>query len=249
MSRSNPNETLQNPAHRFFQWSGDEGNFKYYDKPNKANVTVNVGPKEPFTFLVLATCATIKGYSDSEGSGFWSNEVKDLKTEPLTVRNKSGIVAKGLYENIKDSIKAKGAKFCQSVYIGYKIDGKLEICNIQMTGAALSSWVEFAKNNKIYDIAVQVTGSTEGKKGKTIFKIPTFTPFKVSEKTNQEAIELDKQLQEYLKLYFEKNDKVENIDVPTAETTNTTPKQTASKSNPKEDIVTAEDFGDDEPVF
>lgn len=209
MSRSNPNESLVNPASRFYQWSGDAGAFKYYDKSKGEkgeNVTVPVSPKKPFTFLVLETCHTIKGYSDADQSGFWSNEVKDLRKEILNVRTAKGPVASGLYENISDKIKALGAKYCQSVYVGIKGDsGELEIQNIQLTGAALSEWLDFCKNNKVMEIAVQVKSTEEKKKGKTVYQVPVFEALKVSEKTNNDAIELDKQLQEFLKEYFAKN--------------------------------------------
>ena len=206
MSRSNPNETLSNPAKLFYSWGGDEGCFSFYDKVEKKKVSVPVSAKKPFVFIPLCALATIKGYSDSDESGFWSNEVKDLKKERLTVRVKSGIVAVGLYDEIKEKIAAKGAKFCQSVYVGIKDEsGELVLANVQMYGAALSAWIDFCKGKKIDEIAVAVKGSTEGKKGKTVYQIPTFEEIKVKDETNQAAIELDKGLQVYLKEYLAKN--------------------------------------------
>nr|WP_298660859.1 hypothetical protein [uncultured Flavobacterium sp.] len=207
MSRSNPQDSLANPAKKFISWSGEEGNFNYWDKEAKKKVVIEIGPKKPFLFLWLDALSTIKGYSDSAGSGFWSNEVRKLDKEPLTVRTKEGIVCKGLYANIKDSVTAKGAKFCQSVYVAMKgDDGKLEICNLQLYGAALTAWIEFVKGKKLSEIAVKVTSSLEQKKGKTVYRTPVFEVVPtIKEETNAQAIELDKELQEFLKAYLDKN--------------------------------------------
>lgn len=121
MSRSN-NTEISNPANRFFEWSGSEGKIKYYDKEKKENIYIDL----PFVFLVLDVLTTIKGYSDEDESGIWANEIRNLKTEELTVRTKHGIKAKGLYEEVKNVL---GAKYSQSVYIAYKDGGELKIGN------------------------------------------------------------------------------------------------------------------------
>lgn len=226
MSLSNPNEQLQNVASKFYKWSGDSGCFTYYDKDNKTNVSVPISSKAPFTFIILDTLSTIKGYSDSESCGFWSNEVKNTKTEQLVVRTKSGVQAIGLYADIKDTIKAKGAKYCQSTYVAVKDNGVLEIANIQLQGVALKAMGDFAKENKVMGVAVQVKSFTEGKKGKTTFKVPVFNLVKISEKTLAEATELDVKLQEYLKAYFAKNKEA------APETVKEAPKAAAPTANP-----------------
>jgi len=205
MSRSNPYDKLENPAKVFYEWNSDNGCFKYYDKVEKKNVLVPLSAKTPFTFLFLDAKSTIKGFCEAEQGGFWSNEVTDTTKEVLTVRTKAGIHAVGLYADIKDKLKAKGAKYCQSVYIAIKGENGLQIANIQMLGAALNEWIEFVKNNNINEIAVQIKSVEEKKKGKTIYNVPIFTPIKVSAKTNEEAVALDKELQEYLSAYFAKN--------------------------------------------
>lgn len=202
MSRSNPNEQLVNPAARFYEWSGSNGNFKYYDKELKQNVDVPL----PFTFLVLDTCATVKGFNDANQGGYWSNEVKDIRKDLITVRSKKGLEMTGTWEQIKAKMAADGVEYCQSVYIGIKMDGKnLGLANIQMRGSALSSWIEFCKTNKIMECAVTVKSATPAKKGATKYFEPKFEAVKIKEETNLEAIELDKTLQEYLKAYFERN--------------------------------------------
>jgi hypothetical protein len=205
MSLSAPNEQLKNVASKFYKWSGDSGCFNYYDKDTKTSIDVPISEKTPFTFIILDTLSTIKGYSDSESCGFWSNEVKNTKTEPLIVRTKSGIQAAGLYADIKDGIKAKGAKYCQSTYVAMKSKDGLEVVNLQLQGVALKAMGDFAKANKVMGMAVQVKSCTEGKKGKTVFQVPVFNLLKLSEKTLAEATALDVILQDYLKAFFAKN--------------------------------------------
>lgn len=201
MSRSNNTEII-NPAVKTFEWNGDAGGFRYYDKTAKLKVNVPY----PFKFLVLDQLTTIGGFSDADQSGFWSNEIRDTKKELLTVRTKNGIEMIGTYEQVKAGLSAKGADYVKSVYIAYyEADRTFNIGRILIKGAAIGPWIEFCKENKVMEIGVQVNSHTEGKKGKTIYQIPTFEKMDVSETTNNLAIEKDKELQEYLKAYFNRD--------------------------------------------
>ena len=148
MSRSN-NTEIANPSKVYYEWSGAQGNFKYFDK-ERGEKGERVTVPLPFKFIVLDTLSTIKGYSDADKSGFWSNEVRDIKKDELTVKTRQGIAARGVYENVNQSRDCRGAKYCQSVYIGAYIDNKLTICNIWLDGAAMSAWIDFRKQGKIY---------------------------------------------------------------------------------------------------
>lgn len=211
MAREALNDSLVNPAKIFYSWSGDGDNggvFKYYDKDEKKNVLTPVSAEKPFTFIVIGVCSTIKGFSESAKSGIWANEVKDLKS-PFTVRTKDGIMAQGLYENIKEKVSANGGKFSQSVYAAMKAaDGSLQIVNIQLYGSALGPWIDFCKKTKLHEVAVQVKGVEKGKKGKTEFYTPVFSEMKVSKKTDDEAGVLQAELNQYLASYFAK--KIDN---------------------------------------
>ena len=197
MSRSQPN-TQQNPATIFYEWNAETGHVRYYDKEAKENVVV----KLPFQFLLLDQVARIGGYSESQNAGFYSNEVKDITKEVLTVKTHGGgVVAQGLYSEIKDTIKSKGAKYVASLYIAVKEGENLVIQNFQMKGAALGGWMDFCKEAKgdIWQKAIIIDGMVEGKKGKVTYQTPTFRLNEVSEDTNEQATELDKELQRYLR--------------------------------------------------
>jgi hypothetical protein len=76
MSRSNPQDHLQNPATRWFEWNGERGEIRYYDKELKKNVEVPL----PFTFLLLDEVATVRGWHDPQRLGYYANEVRDATT-------------------------------------------------------------------------------------------------------------------------------------------------------------------------
>ncbi len=203
MSRSNQTDLI-NPAVHFYQWNGDKGGFKYWDKTKGEKGETVIVPL-PFTFIVLDTLSTIKGYNDAESSGYWSNEVRNIKEDILTVKSKGGLCAAGTYDKVIKDRNCNGAKYCQSAYVAIKEGSEFKIANIQITGAALSAWIEFRKKHKIYEIAIGVAKFIEGKKGKTIFQIPVFQPVKLSPEADAKAKELDVELQKYLSVYLKTN--------------------------------------------
>lgn len=247
MSRSNPTEQLKNPAKRFYEWSGDKGQFFYFDK-DKGEKGEKVFVKMPFNFLVLDILSTCKGFDDNLQMGYYSNEVRNVKNDTITVRNKKGIVFSGLYDNAKEKLGTKGLKYYQSVYIAQKEAEGLGLYNIQLGGSGLSAFIEFCKDNDVNKIAVSVKGVVEKKKGKTTYFEPVYTAVKVSDKANEEAIEVDKGLQEYLSAYLSKNASaapVEKIDENQDNGLNT-------KSAPKKETSKAkveEEEEEEEPVF
>lgn len=214
MSRSNP--TAKNPATRFIRWRGGEeggGRLTWYNKETETEEEI----KLPFSFLVLDELNTITGYSEKDQSGFWSNEVKNLKNE-LVVRTGSGIVARGKYEDIGDAIKAKGAKYAKSVYIAFKNEeGELVIGNLQVAGAALTAWIEFQKKFNVMECAVLLSGAKGPlKKGTTKYFVPIFEGQAVSAETDAAATALDKELQAFLSVYLSRKveDDSEVVDEP-----------------------------------
>lgn len=235
MSRSNPEIRLETPCTRFFEWSGDEGGFKYFDKAREQaeKGTGKVKVPLPFTFIVLDELATITGYSDSRGAGFYSNEIrkKDIKEGIFKVRSGKDLICQGTYEDIKG--KETGMKFADSVYIAYMGDDKkLVIGNIKMVGSSLNAWINYVSGerdekgkrltepNDPYKGAITIASMKEGKKGKTVYQMPVFTPKPLKPETEAFVLELDVQLQAYLKEYFAKNaleSVVEESITPTSE--------------------------------
>lgn len=220
MSRSN-NTDIVSPVKRYFEWSSEHGSFKYYDKEEKKNVPVPL----PFRFMVLDQLNSIGGFSDSAQSSFWSNDVRDMRTEVLTVRTKDGLVASGVYEKIKDRIKAEGAKYAKTVFIAYyDADKHLYIGSIKFIGSSVSAWIDWSKGKDVMQGAVEVSTFIEEKKGATRYKVPVFKTITAGPDAEGIAMDLDVELQQYLKAYFEKSKQVASEAV--AETEAKAPQQT-----------------------
>ena len=199
-------DDIKNPATIFLKWDGTNGGFNYWDK-SKADETKgikgeNVHVKLPFEFMALDTLATVKGYSDSSKSGFWSNEIRNTKKDSLTVRTKAGVAATGLYADVIKDKACTGAKYCQSVYILATLNGKAQIANIQMMGTALSAWIDYGQKNKIFKGAISISKMKEGKKGATTYQTPIFESIDTNAKTEAKATEMAKELMVYLEKYL-----------------------------------------------
>lgn len=208
MSRLDLNgDKPKNPAKYFLEWVSDEKCFQYYKKYNEDEIKngvkgENIKVPLPVKFLVLDTLSTIKGWDDNGVSSYWSNEVKNINTDILIVRTKKGIVAKGLYNDLKGNKNCNGIKYCQSVYIAIKENNEYILANIQFKGSALGEWIEYRKNNNIFKDAIEIATSVEATKGKTTYNKPVFKKIKASQEVEDKAIELTKELQEFLKQYF-----------------------------------------------
>ena len=216
MSRSNPQTNTPNPATRWFEWNGELGIVRYYDKEAKQNVECG----SDFTFLLLDQLGTVGGWHDASDSGIYSNEVRDSRQEAMVVKAfKGGVVAEGVYRDIKDRVNAAGGQFVANCYIAFKNGGDgLAIGSLKFKGAALHAWTEFTKAHRadVYKKAVRIHGFTEGKKGRIVYRVPELKLVELTEQTNADALALDKELQEFLSGYF-KRTKKDQAEAPPAQ--------------------------------
>lgn len=217
MSRSNPVDNIPNPCTRWFEWSGSNGNLRYYDKEAKQNVDVDI----PFDFILLDRLATIKGWHDASEASIYANEVHDTRNEPFVVKSHKmrEPIAEGFYSDIKDKVKANGGKFTLNCYVAFTgDDGELKLGSVQFHASALNAWMDFEKENRsqIYKGGVQISGSKDGKKGGIKYKMPVFKLLDLPSDVNDSATGLDVQLQEYLKNYF-KRTRIEQAEPPNGE--------------------------------
>jgi hypothetical protein len=200
MSLSNPKAV--NPAAKFIEFKGDTGTFQFYDKSleEPKNVTLDM----PLFFIVLDELSTITGWSEKLESNIYSNEVHSLTDEILKVKSfKGGFTATGKYRDIKDSIVANGGKFTKSVY-AMLITGKdsFELVHFKIVGSSFQGWLEKTFNTQAFGVQVKSTYQT--KKGKTVYQVPVFEKVNIpKDKQNiwDAALEMDKNLQIYLKAY------------------------------------------------
>lgn len=215
---------VKNPSTQFLEWKSKDKCFSYYDKeiadscstPEEAKEKANVQVKLPLKFVVLEELSTIKGWSDSNSSGIYSNEVKFLSTQELVVKPfKGNPIAKGLYSEIKDNVKMAGGHYVKSVYIMLE-DGAL--ANIQLKGSAVQAWGEFTKvnRNKLASNWTVIDKAVSGKKGSVTYSTPNAILGDALNPTEEgSADEAYNTLEAYLNVYLVKVDApvVEEIEV------------------------------------
>lgn len=159
-----------NPATKFMEWKSNDKAFSYYNKETKENVVVPI----PFKFLTLMEFHTVKGWNDASESAIYSNEVKFIGQEELTVKSfKGGEIASGLYKDIKGKVQAAGGHYTKSIYAMME-DGT--IVNFQLKGSAVKEWGEFTQKSRsrLSDEWVEVTEAKEQKKGSVKYSTPVF---------------------------------------------------------------------------
>lgn len=194
----------QNPAKHFLKVKS--GKVSYYDKETQENIEVPV----PFEFIVLDQLATVKGWSDQDESGYWSNEVKSVGKDTLNVRTKVGLKESGLWRDIKGSVGIAGAKYHASIYVAAKGREGLEIQNLSLTGAALNAWIEFTKKTNLKTNKVTLSGWSDAKKGSVKYKVPVFEAVPVESAELEEAKDRARELKAYHEEYFSYNPDAHN---------------------------------------
>jgi hypothetical protein len=198
MSKSQP--TVTNPCAKFIEFKSDTGTFFYFDK-SIGEKGKNVEIPMPVYFAVLDELSTITGYNKRHDCGIYSNECHSVKNEILRVKTfKGGESVTGLYADIRDNIVAMGGKFTKSVYaLLIHDDLSTEFVNFKFRGAAFSAWLD--KKINVNQFIIGVTECVEEVNGKNTYQVPIFKAYKMSPEIDAAAIEQDKVLQEYLKVY------------------------------------------------
>lgn len=190
-----------NPATKFIEWKSNDKCFNYYDKEAQKNVEIPL----PFKFLVLDELHTIKGWNDASSSNIYSNEVKFISKEVMTVKPfKGNEIAKGYYKDIKDKVVAAGGHYTKSIYVMLE-DGSL--ANISLKGSGVQKWGDFTQKtrNRLADEWVIVAKADDGKKGAVKFSTPSFSfANSISDQEANMADEAFNILESYLKTYLAK---------------------------------------------
>jgi len=201
----------QNPTSKFLEWKSNHKSFTYYDKKVEDNIPV----KLPLTFLVLEEYHTVKGFSDKDQTGIYSNEVLQIGNEEMEVKTFKGrLIAKGLYKDIKGMVKTAGGNYFKSIYAVTK-DG--ELVNISFKGAAVSKWsnlIEKGAWKRLKDEWVTIEDVEEHKKGTVKYTTPNFKfNTSLSETEFNMVAEKATELQEWMARYFFKEEVKPEIDV------------------------------------
>lgn len=202
ISHTNEAPKSANPTSKYLEWKSNDKSFSYYDKSVGENVKVEL----PLKFLFLQNYHTVKGWNDASDSGIYSNEVFYIGSEPMTVRSfKGGVIAEGLYKDIKPTITAAGGKYNRSIYVMLE-DGT--VANISLKGSGVRQWSDFMEANKnlIDNQWVEVLTSNDEKKGSIKYSTPEFTVgANLTKQDSAKADDVASELKTYLDGYFKKD--------------------------------------------
>ena len=124
----------------------------------------------------------------------------------MTVRSfKGGVIAEGLYKDIKPTITAAGGKYNRSIYVMLE-DGT--VANISLKGSGVRQWSDFMEANKnlIDNQWVEVLTSNDEKKGSIKYSTPEFTVgANLTKQDSAKADDVASELKTYLDGYFKKD--------------------------------------------
>lgn len=163
---------FEKPASKYLEWSSDEKCFKFWNKSTSSNEFIQL----PLRLVLLRDCNVIKGWNDKSQSGIYSNEVKMLRKDILEVKSfKGGLIAKGLYNDIKDAVQSAGGRYHKSLYFANAETG--EVINITIKGASANAWIDFMKEigSKWLSNEICINDFKEDKKGRVSFSTPVFS--------------------------------------------------------------------------
>lgn len=209
ISHQSESNKSSNPTTQFLEWKSTNKSFNFYDKGTSKNVTVSL----PMKFVFLQQYHTVKGWNDASESRIYSNEVFYIGSERMTVKSyKGGVIAEGLYKEIKPALTQAGGKYHRSIYIMLE-DGR--VGNLSLKGAVVREWSDFveASKNSLDSSWIEVNTAKDEKKGSIKYSVPNFSVGKVlNAKEGVMADDSANLLKPYLEDYFSKGDEVQEYE-------------------------------------
>jgi hypothetical protein len=177
MSRKDEFNNVKNPSVKFADWKSNEKTLTYFDKEKTSTKNpkgTEVKIKLPFEFVILKEMHTIRGYHEASNSQIFANQVEFTSNQELTVQSRGkGLLAKGLYQDIKANVKEAGGKYIKVLYVMDK-DG--QIITIHLKGSSVKVWGEFTYENRdsLVTKFISITGAKDEKKGTIVYSTPIF---------------------------------------------------------------------------
>ena len=217
----NPGSSLANPAERFLRWSGKaetvkdkatgnvekEGGYLYYDDKDNDYETVKLDL--PFTLYPLGESMSIQGgvydpanksnntFVSSSEFGSWDEPVTVYERHPGDERG--AVIARGTWEEIKDTVKAHAGKVRTNLYAIAEINGERTIVRFEASGSASRALSDIRKKAgaSFYNQPLIISGVEYKTNGTVHYAAPKFTQ---GEPYDESAT---KGLEEYAKVLVE----------------------------------------------
>lgn len=185
----------KSPVKYWLNWKGDSGVFQYWDGEQTREVN-------GVDLLVLDRRSTVTGWSDEHNARIFANSVKSLKEE-LNVRSKNATIAKGKWEEIKETVNKAGGNFTTNLYALARLGDSEEfepVC-VQLDKSCLKAFTDLLQQVKLYEVykgLLHIGPSEQRKKGKVQFYVTEFELREATEEMNAQAAIFDlEKLQPY----------------------------------------------------
>lgn len=174
---------VANPVEKYIEWAGgdDQGYMYQYDKELGEKVQYELKD-----FIVLKVASCIRGFSKKYNKMVYSNEVESTVREELTVRCGDVVLAKGLYNDIKEDIS--DYNFNKAFTI---LNGNGDVCKVYVKGGTMKAFNETITFSNINSNKFSVTGFTDNKKGRVSYRVPTLAVAgTITDKEREAAIDV-----------------------------------------------------------
>ena len=174
------------PITQYIKYKGSTGEIQIYKKKTGE---IETRTAKGFEFYILNGCACVKGYSQKHEAGIHSNDVAHPGEQELDVRVGSESLGKGFWRDIKDSVKSKGAKYCQSYFGLYKG----ELSRFDVYGSGLGNLFNLSHPDKI-----QIAEIVSDKFGSVTFYRPVYEDVPFTKEDRDKGREFDSELNQWL---------------------------------------------------
>ena len=229
MSYSNKNNTFNSPVVTDIEWAGGikKGYLKRYDRENKCDIPI----EGVFGFMEIDVKTAIKGFSKANNCGIFSNEVSNQSQEELDVfsfNNKKKVslqvhnpvdntyidIKKGLYKDIKVSLKAAGGKYTSVVYalVTTSTDSVATVgslVRLYVNGSMLSPYIDNAKQG--FEVLVDPAKKEEKTVGDNKFWSPSVELTPIDAEMDKKAMDADEKLQAFFTEYERSKNTVTDV--------------------------------------
>ena len=195
----NPGSSLSNPAERFLRWSGKteifkdketgkieyEGGFVYYDDKDNDYETVKLAM--PLVLYPLGEAMSIYGgvfdAANKSANTFLNSSEFASWDEPITVYERGvgdergAIIARGLWEDIKTTVKAHNGKVRTNLYALTELNGERVIVRFEASGSASRALSDIRRKAgaSFYNRPLIISGVEYKVNGSVHYAAPVFT--------------------------------------------------------------------------
>jgi hypothetical protein len=194
------NKSVKSPNEKFIEFRG--GKFVYWDKEKKENIEV----KMPIRLLSIDHMIGVSGGIEDDDGNFHkvSSNIAAHLGKTLSVRKDNAVIARGVWKNISDTVRAAGGRY--TVY-EYCLMGE-ELVALKMVGATLKAFFDKSGSGDV----ITVSKTIDKKKGANKYKVPVFVMEELTEE-DKKLLDESPEVQKFVAYREEKENQKFDSDI------------------------------------